>query len=371
VLKRQQRFLIGYLLLTILVVGFGLPTASQAAGPDGQAEEPLRVVTKEIEPFVIEDRERLTGFSIELWQEISLVTGLPFEFIEVETVGDQLEALANGDADVAIAAISMTPEREEQFDFSYPYFRSGLQIMTTSRSADILIPLLLVVSSPQFLIAAGGLLLILLVVGHLVWFVERKNNPDFPPRYWPGIWEGLWWSAVTVTTVGYGDKTVKDMLGRIVGIVWMFAGIFLIANFTAVVTAQATLTELQTSISGVEDLPDKRVAAVAGTTSADYLRAEGLPFREVETIDGAYRLLERGTIDAIVYDAPVLQYYAATAGDRRLTVVGAPFNREDYGIAFPPGSPYEEMINQTLLEIRVNGTYEEISNRWFISEDGS
>ena len=175
---------------------------------------------------------------------------------------------------------------------------------------------------------------------------------------------------MTVTTVGYGDKTVKDVLGRIVGIVWMFAGIFLIANFTAVVTAQATLTELQTAISGVEDLPGKQVATVVGTTSADYLRSEGIPFREVETIDEAYRLLTRGTIDAIVYDAPVLQYYAATDGYGRVVVVGAPFKREDYGIALPPGSPYEEQINKALLELKVNGTYEELENRWFISEDG-
>jgi ABC-type amino acid transport substrate-binding protein len=367
---RQQHFLMLCLMLTAILAGFGLPEASRAAGPDGQEEQPLKVVTKPIEPFVIKDRDRLTGFSIDLWHEIALITGLPFEYVEVETVGDQLDALDNGEADVAIAAISMTPEREEQLDFSYPYFRSGLQIMTTSRSVNILVPLLLIVSSPQFLIAAGGLLLILLIVGHLVWFVERKSNPDFPPSYWPGIWEGLWWSAVTVTTVGYGDKAVKDVLGRIVGIVWMFAGIFLIANFTAVVTAQATLTELQTAIKGVEDLPGKRVATVAGTTSADYLRFEGIPFREVETIDEAYRLLTRGTIDAIVYDAPVLQYYAATAGDGRLTVVGAPFKREDYGIALPPGSPYEEQINKALLELKVNGTYEELENRWFISEDG-
>jgi len=80
--------------------------------------------------------------------------------------------------------------------------------------------------------------------------------------------------------------------------------------------------------------------------------------------------LQNGSVDAIVYDAPVLQYYAATVGDGELVVVGSPFQREDYGIAFPSGSPYEEQINRALLQIKASGTYDEIANRWFISEEG-
>ncbi len=334
-----------------------------------QTDQPLQVVTKEIPPFVLKDQDRLTGFSIDLWKEIAQIAGFPFDFVEVESVTEQLDALANGNADVAIAAISMTPEREEIVDFSYPYFRSGLQIMTSSRTSSILFPLMAIILSPNFLASVGALLVTMLVVGHIVWFFERKNNPDFSRSYWPGIWEGLWWSAVTVTTVGYGDKTVKDVPGRILGIIWMFAGLFLIANFTAAITAELTLTELQSGISGPEDLPGKKVATVAGTTSAEYLTQERIPFRAVEVIDEAYDLLKSGRIEAIVYDAPVLQYYAATKGTGAVTVVGTLFVREDYGIALPSGSPHEEEINQALLEIKAAGTFEEIANHWFIYED--
>jgi ABC-type amino acid transport substrate-binding protein len=241
--------------------------------------------------------------------------------------------------------------------------------MTTRQSTSTLEKLFAVLLSRDFLIAIAVLLLILLGIGHLVWLIERRHNPDFAHGYWRGIWEGLWWSAVTVTTVGYGDKTVNGALGRILGMVWMFTGIFLIANFTAFVTTELTVSEL-TTIKGVADLPGHKVATVAGTTSAEYLREQRIPFHGVDVIEDAYELLENGEIDAIVYDAPVLQYYAATAGNGALIVVGSPFKREDYGIALPPGSPYEEQINQALLEIKKKGTYDEIANRWFISEDG-
>ncbi|WP_293108693.1 potassium channel family protein [Moorena sp. SIOASIH] len=52
-----------------------------------------------------------------------------------------------------------------------------------------------------------------------------------------GIWESLWWSLVKATTVGYGDKSPVSFVGRLVAIVWMFTGLFVVAYFTAAITA--------------------------------------------------------------------------------------------------------------------------------------
>ena len=145
-------------------------------------------------------------------------------------------------------------------------------------------------------------------------------------------------------------------------------GLFLIANFTAFVTAEVTVNSLKTSISDVDDLPGKRVVTVAGTTSADYLQKQRIPFRRVDTIEEAYELLDNEDVDAIVYDAPVLQYHAATAIGSKAQVVGSPFKLEYYGIALPTDSPYKEQINKALLEIRANGTHEDLAARWYLSD---
>ena len=366
--KRWVFYLVALALLVVLITILALPGPSEASPLMQEQVQPLRVVTKEIEPFVFKEQDRFTGFSIDLWKEIALITNLPFEFVEVETVSEQLAYLEEGRAEIAIAAISMTPEREEVIDFFYPYYRSGLQIMTDNRSTSALLGLLTAFVSSRLLAVIGGLLFIMVIVAHLVWLAERKNNPDFPRRYWPGVWEGLWWSAVTMTTVGYGDKRVKGIWGRILAMFWMFSGIFLIANFTAGVTAELTVSEIQTSIEGIEDLPGKKITTVAGTTSAKFLREQRIPFRSVETIDEAYDLLEQGRVEAIVYDAPVLQYYAATADRGSVQLVGQTFKPEDYGIALPSNSPHEEDINRALLQIIASGTYQEISDRWFSAE---
>lgn len=358
------------LLLFCLLIALALASSIRASDTKQEQEDIIRVATKEIEPFVFIEQDRFTGFSIDLWKEVALLADLPYEFVEVETVTEQLDAVKSGQADVAIAAISMTPEREEDLDFSYPYYRAGLQIMTSRESVSTFSRLLSFLFSSRFLIGLAILMLILVAVGHIIWLVERKNNPDFPSSYIKGIWEGLWWASVTVTTVGYGDKTVKDKWGRLLAIFWMFAGLFLIANFTAFVTAEATVAQLQTSITGVEDLPGNRVVTVAGTTSAEYLQTIGIPFRAVSSVEDAYAILENDLADALVYDAPVLQYYVATTNGTDFQLVGSPFIPDDYGIAMSPESKYEEKINKALLQIKVNGTYEELTAKWFLSNEG-
>lgn len=363
-----------WLFLVFLATGLGLVfpwNGARAFQEEEPPSQPLKIVTKEISPFVIQEEERLAGFSIDLWKEIAAAANLPYEFVVVDSVTEQLRAVADGEADAAIAAISMTPEREALLDFSYPYYKSGLQIMTLGRPPSRLGLLINLFFSPVFLAAASAFFIIIFFVGNLIWLLERKNNPDFPLGYWAGVWEGIWWAAVTVTTVGYGDRTVKDVIGRIMAIFWMFAGLFLVANFTATITAELTTNQLQSAINGVDDLRGKRVTAVSGTTGAAYLRENQIPYHGVTEIEEAYAQLESGEIDAIVYDAPVLHYYAATSGNPSLQVVGPLLRPEDYGIALPAGSPYREEINRALLRLVEDGTYTELLNKWAVATEGS
>jgi voltage-gated potassium channel len=52
--------------------------------------------------------------------------------------------------------------------------------------------------------------------------------------------DALWWSLVTVTTVGYGDKFPVTTEGRVIGVVLMFVGVGLFGTFTAYVASWFT-----------------------------------------------------------------------------------------------------------------------------------
>ncbi|MBE2220063.1 MAG: transporter substrate-binding domain-containing protein [Anaerolineae bacterium] len=365
----NKRLLLKIVFVTA-VLTFVVPRLfAQPAGQDNEEAPPIKIAIKNIRPFVFDEDDQKVGFSIDLWQALAAEAGIAYEFVEVETVSEQIDAVAQGDVDAAIAAISMTEAREEIIDFSYPYFDAGLQIMTRSSAFLPLSSLITVLFSREVLAASVGLIIIIILFGHLVWLFERRNNPHFQHGYFRGVWEGIWWSAVTVTTVGYGDRTPRAVLGRLLALFWMFAGLFILANFTATITTQLTLNELNTKITDISDLRDKRIATVSNSTSAEFLRENGFSFQGVETIEDAYKLLENRTSDVIVYDAPVLLYYLAHE-DRSndFEVVGSLLNKELYGIALPHDSPYEDDINQALLALLENGTYEAIYDEWFSIE---
>jgi ABC-type amino acid transport substrate-binding protein len=107
------------------------------------------------------------------------------------------------------------------------------------------------------------------------------------------------------------------------------------------------------------------VATVKKSTAADYLAGQGIPAVSVENVDQAYPLLETGIVDAIVYDAPVLQHYASKTGKGKVKVVGLLFEEQNYGIAIQVDSPYRESINIALLKLIESGRYQEIVEKWF------
>ena len=120
-------------------------------------------------------------------------------------------------------------------------------------------------------------------------------------------------------------------------------------------------------ISGPGDLVGNKVATVAHTTSAAFLKERGIKATEMDSVDGALRAIREG-YDAVVFDAPVLQYYVAHAGKGIAQMSGPIFAAEDYGFAFKEGSDLRRQVDAALLSMREDGTYERIRQLWFGAE---
>ena len=57
------------------------------------------------------------------------------------------------------------------------------------------------------------------------------------PEEFPELGTGLWWAVQTVTTVGYGDVTPENTIGRVVGAVFMLEAIAFVAIVKAAITS--------------------------------------------------------------------------------------------------------------------------------------
>lgn len=344
--------------------------APQTAGAtiDRDPSEPLRVATSSVAPFVLPDADPPAGFSIDLWSEVALRMKVEFAWSRVP-LADLVPAVQRGDADVAIAAITLTPEREKVVDFAYPYFESGLQIMVCAGDEGRLQDLFRSVpwrALGQLLVVA---LAVLLLLAHVLWLLERRSNPSFRKRYGAALGEGLWATVLIIATGEYGDRDAPGVVKRVaVAGMWLL-GMVLIAQLTATVTSSLTVARLQSAIRGPADLPGRVVATVPGSIAEQYLVGRGLKPVGVTSADDAIGKLTRGDVQAIVFDAPTLQYWAAKRGDGSLHVVGPVFRPERYGIAVPEGSPLRERIDEALVAIYTDGTYEAIHARWFSRGD--
>ena len=165
------------------------------------------------------------------------------------------------------------------------------------------------------------------------------------------------------------DTFPHRSLGRLIGILWGFVAILFVAYFTATLTTALTVGTYDAQINGPSDLAGKKVATVAGTTSAKHLQELGIEAKGLPSIGDCYTGLRNGSFDAVVFDSPVLRYYAVGEGLGVVQMAGSIFNPEDYGFAFPQKSDLRSAVDQSLLDIEQDGTYDLIKRKWFGADD--
>ncbi|MBM4296529.1 MAG: transporter substrate-binding domain-containing protein [Deltaproteobacteria bacterium] len=349
------------------IIGLWLISATVAGAFAQTQGETVRVATRLITPFVIEEKGNLTGFSIELWSEIARQINVKTEYIVKPTVRELLAGIDAQDAELGIAAVSITAERELKWDFSQPMFEAGLQILVSAQAIEssLLGNLVAGIFTWDFLLMIGLVIALIAIPAHIIWFLERRPSGNLLTHrsYIPGIFEAAWWTGATLGA--QADQMPKSALARLAALIWMFTSIVLIAYFTASVTSNLTLQQLRGDIKGPEDLPGKKVASVKGSTSVEYLRQHNAEVIEFDKVEEAYQALHQGEVNAVVYDAPVLLYYASHEGKGKVQTVGAIFRKENYGIAFPANSPRRKPVNEALLKLKENGTYERLYSKWF------
>ena len=329
----------------------------------------LRVATRIIPPMVIEKNGALSGFSIELWNSIGSRLNRETEYVVMSDVGELLDAVESGRADLAIAAVSITSDRENRFDFSQPIMNSGLQILVRGTAPHVepnpLRELMRLFFSRTLLIWLGIALLLILIPAHLMFLVERRHHDGIIPskKYFPGIFHAMFWAAGTLAT--QADQMPRHWMARLVAVLWMFTGVVFVAFYTAQLTASLTVQQIRGPINDPRDLVGKPVGTTRGSTAATYLHEARAEVIEFEKVDDLYNALLDREVDAVVFDAPALHYYETHDGRGLARIVGTMFHKEDYGIVFPTGSPLRKHVNEALLALRENDTYQRIYEEWF------
>ncbi|VDP20310.1 unnamed protein product [Soboliphyme baturini] len=186
------------------------------------------------------------------------------------------------EADIALAPLSVTAERESFIDFTFPYYDLvGITIlMKKPESNDSLFKFMTVLELPVWGCIVGAYFF----TSFLLWVFDRfspysyRNNKekykdDSEKREFT-FKECLWFCMNSLTPQG-GGEAPKNISGRIVAATWWLFGFIIIASYTANLAAFLTVSRLETPISSIDELAKQykiKYAPSKGSAAESYFR---------------------------------------------------------------------------------------------------
>jgi polar amino acid transport system substrate-binding protein len=128
---------------------------------------------------------------------------------------------------------------------------------------------------------------------------------------------------------------------------------------------QSVMVQRSSSIKGIKDLAGKRVGVQIGGTGEQWAKKHlsSSDIRTYDVVDDAFKAVAAGQVDAVINDFPSSKF--AERSYRTLHVVETVSTGEQYGLVFQRGSELRERIDQLLLDMKKDGTFDRIYQKWF------
>ncbi|KAM9425789.1 glutamate receptor ionotropic, delta-1-like [Pholidichthys leucotaenia] len=372
----------------------------------------VKVVTLLEDPFVmvaeniLGQPKRYKGFSIDVLDALAKILGFKYEIYQVadSKYGSRLPNgswngmigdLINKRADLAVSAITITPERENVVDFSKRYLDYSVGILLRKPEEKINIFSLF---APFDLAVWACIAAAIPVVGVLIFLLNRlqalrsssQNAPPGQPAN--GVGSGTLHSAIWIVYGAFvqqgGDGVVGSVALRIVMGSWWLFTLIVCSSYTANLAAYLTVSRMDHAIRSFQDLArqiDVDYGTVRDSAVYDYFRNKGTnPLEQDNTFAELWRTISKNDgMDysvsspsegirkakksqyAFLWDMAVLEYAALTDDDCTITVSGNTMSSKGYGIAMQHGSPYRDLFSQKILELQEKGDLDIMKQKWW------
>ncbi|XP_073684791.1 glutamate receptor ionotropic, delta-1 isoform X1 [Garra rufa] len=370
----------------------------------------VKVVTLLEDPFVmvaeniLGQPKRYKGFSIDVLDALAKILGFKYDIYQVadSKYGSQLPngswngmigELINKATDLAVSAITITPERENVVDFSKRYMDYSVGILHRKPEEKINIFSLF---APFDLAVWACIAAAIPVVGVLIFLLTRmqmlrSQNPPGAHHTTSSMSNSLH-SAIWIVYGAFvqqgGDSVVGSVALRIVMGSWWLFTLIVCSSYTANLAAFLTVSRMDNTIRTFQDLArqmDYAYGTVRDSAVYDYFRAKGTnPLEQDNTYAELWRTISKNNGQdfsvsspsegirkakkgpyAFLWDMAVVEYAALTDDDCTITVAGNSMSSKGYGIAMQHGSPYRDLISQKILELQEKGDLDVLKQKWW------
>ncbi len=330
--------------------------------------EELSVGVTNSPPFIIIENEEISGITIDLWNVISDSLNVNYHFVQTD-YEKVVTNISEGEINISIAPMAINSSHADSTFYTQPFYITSMCVAVENHYESGFVTIVKNLFSLSFLKTIGLLLLINFSIGTLIWLAERKNNPAFDNKV-NGIIDGFWWSWVTMTTVGYGDKSPQSKNGKILATIWMLVAILIISGFTATISSELTTKRLQNNVSNLHDLHKMKVGCLEGRNTSIYLDYKHIKYKKYLSFEEAFEALEKGEINALVDDGATLNYYfnkKEKSLTKKITLIELPNNKEYY--CFMSSQPYlVNKINPYLLSFLESEDWNKLLKKYGLGE---
>ncbi|XP_021000130.2 glutamate receptor ionotropic, kainate 2 [Parasteatoda tepidariorum] len=366
----------------------------------------LRVTTKLTAPYMskvesdqeLRGNDRYEGFCKDLLDKLASKHHFQYTIREVVD-GNHGKRLDNGswngmigellrkEADIAIADLSITYEREEAVDFTMPWMTLGISILF--KKPDKKSPPMFSFLQPLSLevwfymgTAYLGVSLFLFILARLSPYEWVNPHPcdtenDTVENQFT-LLNCFWFTIGSIMQQG-SDILPRAISTRIVASSWWFFTLIMISSYTANLAAFLTSQRMTSPITDAKDLAKQttiQYGSVDGGSTQAFFRNSSYPiykrmwsFMESQRPsvftktngDGISRV-KMGNY-AFLMESTSIEYIT----ERRceLTKIGGELDSKGYGIATPPNSPYRGLLSSGILELQETQQLHMLKQKWW------
>ncbi|CAH0586970.1 unnamed protein product [Chrysodeixis includens] len=357
-----------------------------------------------------EASEKLTGnaqfegYAIDLIHEISKILGFNYTFKlapdgrygsynrETKEWDGMIRELLEQRADLAIADLTITYDREQVVDFTMPFMNLGISVLYRKpikqppNLFSFLSPLSLDVWIYMATAYLGVSVLLFILARFTPYEWHQTHSPDGEKMENIFSLANCLWFAIGSLMQQSCDFLPKAVSTRMVAGMWWFFTLIMISSYTANLAAFLTVERMDSPIESAEDLAKQtkiKYGALKGGSTAAFFRDSNFStyqrmwsFMEsarpsvfaTSNKEGEERVVRGKGAYAYLMESTTIEYVVERNCD--LTQVGGMLDSKGYGIAMPPNSPYRTAISGAVLKLQEEGKLHILKTKWWKEKRG-
>ncbi|XP_067304993.1 glutamate receptor ionotropic, kainate 5 isoform X1 [Pseudorasbora parva] len=346
-----------------------------------------------------EGNEQYEGFCVDMLRE--LADTLKFTF-HIKLVDDGLYGapepngswtgmvgeLINRKADLAVAAFTITSEREKVIDFSKPFMTLGISILYRVHIGrkpgyfsflDPFSPAVWLFMLLAYL-AVSCVLFLSARLSPYEWYNPhpclRERRDLLENQYTLG--NSLWFPVGGFMQQG-SEIMPRALSTRCVSGVWWAFTLIIISSYTANLAAFLTVQRMEVPIESPDDLADQTNIQYGtihgGSTMTFFMNSRYQTYQRMwnymyskqpsvfvkSTEEGIARVVNSKY--AFLLESTMNEYHRSL--NCNLTQIGGLLDTKGYGIGMPLGSPFRDELSLAVLQLQENNRLEILKRRWW------